>query len=220
MCQEGRAREVRKSLANLLSTSSGQSKAEQKHLLDNLLHVELCTGRTIAALRVLKRRRALGYPTVGKRMDAALHTASLLQKVGRFMDAHAELIGILQDRRSLHWDGLLSALSLFVDVDEHCREQMNIVLVEGCKAVIERFGIPLPLDDSVKTITQTIRGAQEKYRSDSRAYSALICRAMTEKTPDGRARLINEIREFPNENRVEFFKDQARNLLNELTSKS
>ena len=220
ICQDGGADKARKTLMRLLLASSPESKAEQKHLLDGLLYVEMHEGRAKAALEVLRRRRALGYRKLEQRMDAALHAATLLGRARRFVDARAELMGIMRDPRSLHWDGLLPALCLYVDFDEQCREQMDVVLVEACNAVIKKFGIPLPFDGSARAVTQTIRDAQEMYRSDSRAYSELMCQVMTERTTDGRDRLISEIRAYPNEKRVEFFNDQARNLLDKLTSKN
>lgn len=206
-------------LTELLANASSKSKPEQRRILEVLFLVETYSGNAKTTLQALERRRALGYRKAEQQMDAALQAATLLQKTNRFTDARAELIGILQDRRSLNWDGLLPAISLYVDLDERCREEMNKVLVEASELVLKKFGIPIPFDGSAKAVTHTIRGAHDTFRSDSRAYSELVSRAITEKTREGRERLISDIREFANERRAEFFNDQARDLLDKLTSK-
>jgi len=219
MCQDGRAGDARKLLLGLLSATSGDSKAEQRRLLDDLLHVELHAGRSHAALQVLERRRVLGYRKVEQRMDAALHAATLLDKVGRFVDARGELIGIIRDRRSLHWDGLLPALSLYVELDGKCRELMNPVLLEASGMVIKKFGIPISIDVVPARLSKTIKAVHKLFRGDSKTYSGLLSRVFTESTPAGRLRLVDELRQFSENARVEFFKNQATQLLSKLMSK-
>lgn len=220
MCQHGEAKKARRTLKRLLSVSVPGSKAKQKRLLDDLFYVEVNEGRLNAALEVLKRRRALGFRNSGQRMDAVFETCGLLYKASHIFEARAELIRLLRDRRSLDWNGLLSALSLFVEVDEKCRELMNSVLSEASGVAIRKLGFPTSIGRMATDAPQMIRAADSMFRADSKLYSELLCRVFTESTQEGRGRVIGDLLEFSEGAGVEFFKEQARQLLEKLTSKS
>jgi hypothetical protein len=203
-----------------LTASPPVSKAEQKRLLDGLLYVEIFEGRAQAALQVLKRRRALGYRNLERRMDDALETSTLLYNTGHFFEARAELIDLLGERKSHEWHGLLSALSLYVDVDKKCRGLMDSLLVESSHVAMKRLGIPIPVDVNAGKAPKTIKAAHSMFRADSKVYSGLLTGVFTETTQDGRQRMIGDLRKFSENAKVAFFREQAEQLLNRLKSQS
>lgn len=220
MCQDGRAKEARKSLMSSLAASQSVSKAEEKRLLEGLLYVEVFEGHAQAALQVLKRRRALGYRNLERRMDDALETSTLLYNTGHFIEARAELIDLLRERKSNEWHGLLPALSLYVDADEKCREAMNSVLVEGARTAVKRLGIPIQVELGGAKLPKTIKAARSMYRADSKVYSGLLTQVFTERSQDGRQHVIDNLREFSESAKVDFFRDQAKQLLKKLSSQN
>jgi hypothetical protein len=220
MCQRGDAKDTRKMLLELLSVTTAEAKTELRSLLDLLLLVETYEGRWQAALLVLERRRALGYRKAESRMDSALQAATFLYRTGQYMEARDELIAVLREQRSLNWAGLLPALHLYVQLDDECQTQMASILVANCQSVIKRFGIPVAFDGSPERVGDGIKSAHSKFHADSLAYSALLYRVFGENTADGRERLLLDIQDYARGVRVEFFRRQATDLLNELTPKS
>lgn len=218
MCQTGKARQARKRLLLLLELNP--SKAMRKGILDNLLLIENYLGRTRNALDILRRRRPLGYRNVEAQMDAALETATLLSKMGQFEEARTELVGLLRDRRSTQWHGILQALYLYTTIEEQCQRSINDVASKALRTAVNRFGISLSLDHDAKRLPQSIRAAHSKFESESRAYSQLLTQVLTTTAPEDRRRVANAFREFRNKTEVKFFRDLAASTLKELTVKN
>lgn len=213
MCESGRAKDARKALSDRLKASSSVSKREQRRLLANLLYVEIFDGRTEAALHVLYRRRLLGYRNPESKMDDVLQISSLLYNTGHFIEARAELIELLRGRRTREWSGLLQALSLYVDADEKCRELMGALLIEGSRAAMTRFGIPLSVNVDTVQMPKTIRAAHKMFCAESKEYSKLLAQVFTARTQHGRGRIVENLRKFSENAKTDFFRSQAEQLL-------
>jgi hypothetical protein len=216
MCHQGKAKEARKHVLELMDKGQGNGTISDKMLLDTLFYIENHLGETRRALNVLEKRRSLGYRSTDQKFDAALQAATLLYRSNRLFDARSELIKVLRDRRSLKWTGLLAALSQYIQIDEECAELMSGVLMEACPVAIGRFGITLNCGNTQRQLASSIKTAHRIFQHESRAYSALYTKALTDQTKNGRRNVVKRLRRMAQEAKVEFFRSQASALLQKL----
>lgn len=216
MCQAGRARQARAMLVDSLSRLSSENHRFEKRLLDDLLYVELHLGRLAAGLRVLEQRRALGYSKSEQRMDAALHAATLLARQNKAEQARAELLGLMSDPKLLEWHGVLKTLSLYVQVENGCRDSVEHTLNRASAAAIRKFGIRLEHQDKELDVRKQISTANRIFGEASRTYSQLLIRAHSAATRQEHAAVVRDLRKFAKMEKVGFFKMQAKETVRRL----
>jgi hypothetical protein len=216
MCQAGKARQARAMLADSLSHLNSKEQRAKKRLLDDLFYVELHLGRVASGLRVLEQRRALGYSKPEQRMDAALDAATLLARQNKAEQARTELLDLICHPKFLEWHGLLKTLSLYVEVENECRDLVEHALKRASAAALKKFGIRLKPGDEKPEARELILIANRMFGSASRTYSQLLIRGMGATSKKEREAVIRDLRRFAKVEQVGFFRMQAREALREL----
>lgn len=218
MCQAGKARQAQAMLLDSLSHLNSKNQRIKKRLLEDLFYVELDRGRLAAALRALEQRRALGYSKTEQRMDATLHAATLLARQNKAEQARAELLGLIHDPKLLGWHGVLKAVSLYVEIENECRNSVEHALNRASGAAIRRFGIRLGRRDKKPDVREQISNANKIFGAASRTYSQLLIRALSATTKQEQEAVVRDFREFAKVEKVGFFRMQARETLRKLKS--
>lgn len=208
LCQAGKARQARAMLVDSLSSLSSKNRRFKKRLLDDLFYVELHLA--------LEQRRALGYGKTEQRMDAALHAATLLARQNKTELARAELLGLMFNPKFPEWNGVLKTLSLYVQVENECRDSVEHVLKRTSAAALRKFGIRVEHQGMKPDVREQITTANEIFGAASRAYSQLLIRALSAATEQERGAVVQDLRSFANLAKVGFFRTQAKQTLRKL----
>ena len=215
----GRVKHARTMVNRELSRPSSRSKRVQTLLLDILLDIETYAGQPDAALTILNRKRSLGYATFSEWASASLLTALLLLQTKQWFAARAELTELLRDQRSMRLPGLvLDASAAYVDADQHCRDEMKILLERGYGTEIKRLGIP-EMKGS-QEIEEKIRGARVTLSSSRKAYQQLVVRALTGEAKMPGNTLMQDLEEFCQQTPVGTLQTEAEKLLQKLKAQS
>lgn len=207
-------------LADSLSHHDSNKQTIKKRLLDGLFYVELHLGRLAAASFVLEQRRALGYGKPELRMDAALQAATLLAKQGKAEQARSELLSLLYNPKLYEWHGVLNTLSLYVEVENDCRDAVDEVLSKASAAEIKKFGILLRLGEKKPDVRELISIANTMFSSASQTYSQLLIRGLNAASKQEHEEVIRDLRRFAKEEKVGFFRAQAKEALRELVKRT
>jgi hypothetical protein len=202
-------------LTDSLSHLTSKDQRIKKRLLEDLFYVELYVGRPAAGLRALEQRRALGYSNPEQRMDAALHAATLLARQNKAEQARAELLGLICNPKLVRWHGVLKTLSLWVEVENECRNSVEHALNRTSAAAIRKFGIRLESRDKKPDIREQISTANRIFGAASRTYSQLLIRALSADTKQEHEAVVRDLRRFANAEKVGFFRKQAKEALRE-----
>lgn len=216
MCEAGKARQARAMLVDSLSHLNSKNQRIKKRLLEDLFYVELYLGRLAAGLRVLEQRRTLGYGKTEQRMDATLHAATLLARQNKAEQARAELLGLICSPRLLEWHGVLKTLSLYVEVENECRNSVEHALNRASVAAIRKFGIRLKRRDKKPDVREQISTANRIFGAASRTYSQLLIRALSAATKQEHEAVVRDLRTFAKVEKVGFFRMQAKETLRKL----
>jgi hypothetical protein len=204
--------EARKLVENRLSQATHRSPREQIALLDLLLSIETIADHPRAALAVLARRRTFRFPNRNSEFETTLMVAHFLMRTDQWCAARRELTELLNDAKSKTWSGILDALVAYVDADEGCREDMNLVLLRGCKAAIKMYGIPVAVPLRRSDAPKTIRHARALYRSAAKKYQRLFLRLATGTAKKKRDAGLRALKEYQEKEKVKCFVDLSRDL--------
>jgi len=215
----GKADEARRLVEDGLSQLPEDARREKTALFDILLYVEIYTENPRNALNVIERWSVVGFRTFSKRFSTSVLAAQLLIKTGQWFAARTELTELLKDPRSKKQDGLLDALSVYVDSDERCRRAMDTVLRQHLATAAEELGIPLRSSDKRADVSLAIRRAKGVLRASSRKYQELMLRTLNEATGNSGATLARDIRDRARKEEVGFFREQLRRMLHTIEGK-
>jgi hypothetical protein len=213
---KGKANEARRIVEVKLSQLPKGSRQRQAALLDVLYVVELHSNRPRVALRILTRRRSLGFRDCMRAFDAALFSADLLMNTRQWFAARAELTELIQDPRCITWSGILDALASYVEADNRCREEMAFALTKGCEAAIKRFGIPLEMTRRAGSVDGTIRRAQRLFRVSAKKRQRLTMEILEGKTIKDRDAVIQRLKKYAATEKIGLFRDLAKRDLQQL----
>jgi len=207
-------------LADTLSHLNSKDQKIKKRLLDSLFYVEQHLGRLAAASRVLKQRRALGYSKPELGMDAALNAAMLLARLGKVEQARSELLSLIFNSKLYEWYGVLKTLTLYVEVEKDCQDAVDDVLRRASDAAIRQFGIRFKHGEKKPDVRELISTANTMYRSASQSYSQLLIRSLSGTSKQDHEAAIRDLRKFAKEEKVGFFRMQAKGTLRELVKRN
>ena len=219
LLNEKRFGTARRLLRKKLALAATLSKREQKILLTNLTRIELTAGKPNTALKMLKRRRALGFNRWSEKFDDIFETATVLAKTGEWIAARAELLELLTNKKCPEWDGLFAALDFYVDIEAECRKYMESTLESACKTAVKRYQIPISADSGA-SIEKTVKAARALYRAASQNYQELLLRAHSSLNWDEQAVLIRDLRRYVSSEKVGFFRSEGRQLLARAAARS
>jgi len=211
---------ARRLLREQLANDNILTKRQQKNLLSTLTIVEINAGRPLEALKVLERRRALGSSSWAEKFDNYLEAANLLARSGRWIAARSELINLFANRNSLQWHGLLQALELFFDVEEECRKCLEPILNRACEVAAQKLGIPIPTDRQKSTVKESVRESRALYSAAAQKYQELLLRTYSEISDERHSKLVHDLQAYVTNERVGFFREQARALLARISPSS
>jgi hypothetical protein len=216
MCETGKARQARAMLVDSLCHLNSKNQRIKKRLLEGLFYVELHLGRHAAGFRTLEQRRALGYRKTEQRMDAALHAATLLARQNKAEQARTELLGLIRNPKLLEWHGVLKTLSLYVKVEDECRNSVEQALNRISAAAFRKLGIRLEHRDKKPDVREHISTADRIFGAASRTYSQLLIRALGATTMQEHEAIVRDLRRFAKAEKVGFFRMKAKETLRKL----
>src|SRR5207245_2925309 len=154
-----------------LSKLPSGSRRREGALLHLLFDVEMYSQRPSAALKVLARRRSLGFRRDSALvLDANLLSARLLMDNQQWFAARAKLTDLLRGTERKTWYSIFDALVAYVRADERCREEMESKLVKNCEAVVKEFGIPAQALRGTSNVEESIRRIETLIGASSKQY--------------------------------------------------
>jgi hypothetical protein len=212
----GKANEARKIVERKLSELPDGSRQQQAALLDVSYGIELYSNHPRVALRILARRRALGFRDWTRAFDAALLSAGLLMNTRQWFAAKAELTELIRDPKCVTWSGILDALAFYVEADERCREEMEVTLTRGCEVAIKKFGIPLEMTRRAGSVEGTIRRAQRLFRAAAKKSQRMTMEILEGKTIKDRDAVMQRLQKYAATEKIAFFRDLAKRDLQQL----
>ena len=148
-------------------------------------------------------------------MDAALHAATLFARQNKAEQARAELLGLICNPKLLEWHGVLKTLSLWLEVENECRNSIEHALNRTSAAAIRKFGIRLEHRDKKRDVREQISTANRIFGAASRTYSQLLIRALSAATKQEHEAVVRDLRRFAKAEKVGFFRMQANEALRE-----
>jgi hypothetical protein len=118
LLHEHRENEARVLVNRRLSELPKNARRTEGAILDILSLVEISANRPRIALEVLARRRSLRSRDSSRAFDDSLLVARLLMTTEQSCAARAELTELLSKPKAAGWDGILSALGLYLEAEE------------------------------------------------------------------------------------------------------
>ena len=185
-------------------------------MLDILSLIEISANRPRIALEVLARRRSLRSRDSSRAFDDSLLVARLLMTTGQYFAARTELTDLLSKSKAAGWNGILSALGLYVEAEEQCSVNMQGILARGLAAAIRMYDLPVPMPAEGVDVREAVREAHRVFFAASKSHSGLILQAVEATTADKFAVVIKELEDRIGKEPVGYFQRLQQHMLGQL----
>jgi len=131
--------------------------------------------------------------------------------------ARAELTDLLSKPKAASWNGILSALGLYLEAEEQCLMNMQGILARGLAAAIRMYDLPVPMPAEGVDPREAAREAHRVFFTASKRHSGLLLRAIEATTADKLEAVTRELEDRIGKESIGYFRRLEQKMLEQLT---